>query len=106
MLFFLGMTTTGFAQTKTAAGNATISSQGDDYIAINCEGETGTCYTITPYEGNADYVRFTVPALEIEKVVPRSSITINGESFENLPPDLPGNTDYYIQFEIVDDIED
>lgn len=48
------MTTTGFAQTKTAAGNATISSQGDDYIAINCEGETGTCYTITPYEGNAD----------------------------------------------------
>lgn len=23
MLFFLGMTTTGFAQTKTAAGNAT-----------------------------------------------------------------------------------
>jgi len=38
--------------------------------------------------------------------VPRSSITINGESFENSPLDLPGNTDYYIQFEIVDDIED
>ncbi|SEH65947.1 hypothetical protein SAMN02927937_00737 [Paenimyroides aquimaris] len=102
-LFFLGLTTLGFSQTKTAAGSAFISSQGDDYISINCEGEASICYTITPYAGDGGYVRFTVPALEIDIVAPESSITVNGQSFDELPPNLPGNTDYFIQFQMVED---
>lgn len=102
-LFFLGLTTTGFSQIRSAAGSAFLSGQTEDSVTVKCEGETSTCYTITPYPGDGGFVRFTAPALELDIVMPESGITINGQDLESLPLNLPGNTDYFKQFQMVED---
>lgn len=96
-LFFLGLTTTSFAQWNiTIAGRADIEMPDDDTLIINCNG-SGTCVQII---ADATEVRLLVPDYNLDFQL--SACNVNGEPVQSLPSELPNGT-YYIDYQRIEE---
>lgn len=94
MLFFLGLTTTGFAQwSVTVSGSLSVVSSSEYNVVFNCGGE-GTCFKLSGADNGG--VRVEVPSLEIDEVI--GGVQVNGVPAEALPLVIPGNgEDYHLE---------
>lgn len=87
-LFFLGIATTGFSQTYTISGKATVFEASETKIDVFCGG-TGTCVKLTPISGGGA-TRVEIPSIKFDKVIIAAS-SVNGTPLESLPTEIPGN---------------
>lgn len=104
-LFFLGLTTTGFAQlvdTKTYEGRSAVNTRTPGVISLSCSPADRICFSVTQYRHHS-FVRLMVPDHGIN-VIATPMGTVNGVPFENLPPnnddeDQSVTRDYIITYE-------
>jgi len=88
LLFFLGLTTTGFAQllqTKEYSGRAAVN-RTSTTIEINCRPAESLCFSTTRLSTSHGLVMLRVPDYFIEEVVSPMS-TINGVPIVDIPND-------------------
>lgn len=99
VLFFLGITSTGFAQSVEKKGLAiSYNEVSDTRIEIGCLGFYETCFKITPSYIYPDKHLLTVPQFAISKYV--LDPKVNGASVNSLPSELPDEDgDFIIEFE-------
>lgn len=102
-LFFLGITTTGFAQWSVSVTNSIkIVSSNENIHILKYKKTEKTCFRLSGAPGGG--VRVEVPELEIDEVI--SSVEVNGTQAESLPPEIIGNGElYHIEMIPFEDIE-
>ena len=92
MLFFFGITTTGFAQwSVTITGSLRLEDAGENRIRIQCAGD-GTCIRLSGAPNGG--VRVEVPELQIDETI--GGVQVNGVPAEALPSEIPGNGELYL----------
>lgn len=100
-LFFLGLTTTGFAQSpKTVDGNAALWPSSPGFITIGCAPSEATCFTLTK-NWFSDSWRLQAPTIgvDVNVLLP----TVNGVPAEDLPPRQDGgDKEFRIEYTVED----
>ena len=98
MLFFLGLTTTGFSQTRY--GDAILLMSAPGTIHLRCESGVQVCYSLTFVHDSFNRYRLQVPKFHIDYIVSPNAY-VNDIPVQDLPADIPGSEsdEYIITFE-------
>lgn len=96
-LFFLGITTTGFAQmrpTATFEGRSSVERPEPNVLIIGCGPAQRICFSVSPIMGRPNKYRLMVPDQGIDVIASPMS-TVNGTPFDQLPRNENGEGKTY-----------